>query len=198
LGGSFNPPHAGHIHISRLARARLGLDEVWWLVSPQNPLKPPDATTDLALRVEQAKTISAGDRFITVSAPEAVLGSRATVDLARWLRQRYRGGNFVWLMGADNLATFHLWAGWRRLAGLLPIAVIDRPGYRHGAMASNAAGTMAPWRWPQSAAAGLVSARPPAWIFLAGPLSPVSSTHLRDKSKTFAKLSAHSQTVFPH
>ena len=183
LGGSFNPAHAGHVHISRLARARLGLDEIWWLVSPQNPLKSPEATGSLAHRLRQAKSITADVRFIRVLAPEADLGSRFTVDFARWLRQRYAGGAFVWLMGADNLADFHLWQDWRRVAEYLPIAVIDRPGYRHAAMASRAARVLAPWRWPPSAAAGLVHARPPAWTFLCGPLSPVSSTAVRNSVK---------------
>lgn len=179
LGGSFNPAHEGHLHISQIAKTRLDLDEVWWLVSPQNPLKLPDATPDLSMRLDYARQVASSSRYVCVMAPEAYLGTAYTIDLTRWLRRRYAHGRFVWIMGADNLAAFHLWKGWRDIARLLPIAVIDRPGYRHAANASRAARALARWRWPENDAPGLVDARPPAWVFLRGPLSHVSSTAIR-------------------
>lgn len=182
LGGSFNPAHDGHVHISHLAKARLGLDEIWWLVSPQNPLKSPDATGTLSRRMLKAKEITSASRFIKIIAPEAALGTRYTLDFARWLRRRYGNGQFVWLMGADNLAGFHLWQGWRQIAELLPIAVIDRPGYRHKAAASKAARALEDWRWPEARASELVGAEPPAWSFLHGPLSAQSSTAIRARA----------------
>jgi len=180
LGGSFNPAHQGHVLISRQAHIRLGLDCIWWLVSPQNPLKSPTETDALERRLQDAKNLTKSSRFIEVMAPETDLGTRYTLDFALWLRQRYRGGHFVWLMGADNLADFHLWQDWRRIARTLPFAVIDRPGYRHSAMASKAARMLSASQWPECDAAGLVLARPPAWTFLHGPLSPLSSTAIRN------------------
>lgn len=183
LGGSFNPAHQGHVHISQLAKAKLGLDEIWWLVSPQNPLKSPTATSALTHRMRMAKEITSTHRFIKIMAPEADLGTRYTLDFAKWLRLRYGNGRFVWLMGADNLSGFHFWQGWQQIAQLLPIAVIDRPGYRHKAVASKAARALEDWRWPETRALGLADAAPPAWCFLHGPLSAQSSTAIRAQCK---------------
>ena len=137
LGGSFNPAHGGHRQISLFARKALGLDEVWWLVSPGNPLKPKAGMAPLAARAHSARQ-QARRAPIRVTAIERELGTRYTVDTLRRLRQRYPRRRFVWLMGADNLAQFVQWRNWRGIARLMPIAVIARPGYDHKAIASPA------------------------------------------------------------
>ena len=137
LGGSFNPAHRGHRRISVFALRRLGLDEVWWLVSPGNPLKPAKGMAPLAARVVAARE-QARLAPIRVTAIERELGTRFTVDTLRALLRRYPMRRFVWLMGSDNLAQFHRWKHWRRIAEAMPIAVIARPGYDAAAMASPA------------------------------------------------------------
>ena len=137
LGGSFNPAHRGHRRISVFALRRLGLDEVWWLVSPGNPLKPATGMAPLAARVAAARE-QARRAPIRVTAIERELGTRFTVDTLRALLRRYPKRRFVWLMGSDNLAQFHRWKHWRRIAEAMPIAVIARPGYDAAAMASPA------------------------------------------------------------
>ena len=127
LGGSFNPPHEGHALITRLALRRLALDRVWWLVTPGNPLKSLTGLPALKARVEAARRLDVGPRVV-VTDIEAQIGSRFTYDTLLWLRQRAPGVHFVWIMGADNLRQFHLWRDWRRIAELVPIAVVDRPG----------------------------------------------------------------------
>lgn len=137
LGGSFNPAHGGHRRISLFAGQALGLDEVWWLVSPGNPLKSEAGMAPLAVRYESA--IRQATRApIRVSVIERALGTRYTVDTLRALRRRYPSIEFVWLMGADNLAQFHRWRHWRDIARAMPIAVIARPGYDAAAVASPA------------------------------------------------------------
>lgn len=145
LGGSFNPAHGGHRRISLFARDALGLDEVWWLVSPGNPLKPKEGMAPLAARyasaVEQARRAP-----IRVTAIERELGTRYTVDTIAALQNRYPKREFVWLMGSDNLVTFHRWKAWRRIANALPIAVIARPGYEMATVASPAAAMLRRFR----------------------------------------------------
>lgn len=137
LGGSFNPAHGGHRRISLFAIEALGLDEVWWLVSPGNPLKPRAGMAPLPARVKSAIR-QARRAPIRVTAIERELGTRYTVDTLRALRRRYAQSEFVWLMGADNLAQFHQWKDWRDIARALPIAVVARPGYDGSAFASPA------------------------------------------------------------
>lgn len=137
LGGSFNPAHGGHRRISLFALRALGLDEVWWLVSPGNPLKPAAGMAPLAARVKSALHEARGAP-IRVTAIERELGTRYTVDTLRVLLRRYPSRRFVWLMGADNLAQFHQWKDWRGIARALPIAVVARPGYDGAAVASPA------------------------------------------------------------
>lgn len=137
LGGSFNPAHGGHRRISLFARDALGLDEVWWLVSPGNPLKAGKGMAPLIARVKSALG-QARRAPIKVSAIEQQLGTRYTADTLQALQRRYPKANFIWLMGADNLAQFHLWKDWRRIARTMPIAVIARPGYNSQAVASPA------------------------------------------------------------
>ena len=145
LGGSFNPAHGGHRRISLFALRALGLDEVWWLVSPGNPLKPKKGMAPLPARyasaVEQARRAP-----IRVTAIERELGTRYTVDTITALRRRYPKRDFVWLMGSDNLMTFHRWKAWRRIAWTLPIAVIARPGYEMATVASPAAAMLRRFR----------------------------------------------------
>ena len=137
LGGSFNPAHGGHRRISLFALRALGLDEVWWLVSPGNPLKPAAGMAPLAARMRSAMA-QARRAPIRVTAIERQLGTRYTIDTLAALRRRYPSREFVWLMGADNLAQFHRWKDWRGIARTMPIAVVARPGYDARALASPA------------------------------------------------------------
>lgn len=178
LGGSFNPPHEGHALVTRLALTRLGLDRVWWLVTPGNPLKSRAGLAALDQRVEAARGLIAGPR-VAVTDIEAQIGARYTHDTLAWLVRRAPGARFVWLMGADNLRQFQLWRHWREIADLMPIAVVDRPGSTLRAMSSRAAIALAPWRVPERDAALLADLAPPAVLFLHGPRSELSSTLLR-------------------
>lgn len=186
LGGSFNPPHAAHRAISRFARKRLALDRVWWLVSPGNPLKETRDLPPLAERVAAARSVAA-DRGIEVTGIEADLGTRFTCDTVRRLRARYPAVGFVLLIGADNLAQLHRWRRWRELAGMIPIAVIDRAGWSLTALASPAASALASARIPEGGAVTLSSREPPAWVFLHGVKSPISSTGLRNRARAGAE-----------
>ncbi|HWV97703.1 MAG TPA: nicotinate-nucleotide adenylyltransferase [Xanthobacteraceae bacterium] len=179
LGGSFNPPHAAHRTISQYALKRLQLDRIWWLVSPGNPLKNGYGTNNLAYRAAAARRI-ARDPRIDVTCLEAVIGTRYTVDTITYLRRRCAGTHFVWIMGADNLAQFHRWDNWQRIASDIPIAVIDRPPQSFRALASPAALTLARSRLPENRAAQLAVSEPPAWTFLTGMKLDLSSTKLRN------------------
>jgi nicotinate-nucleotide adenylyltransferase len=179
LGGSFNPPHVAHRAISLFAIKRLKLDRVWWLVTPGNPLKAQGALTDLDQRTEAARK-TANDPRIDVSCLESVIGTRYTVDTITYLRRRASGLRFVWIMGADNLAQFHRWQNWRRIASEVPIAVIDRPPQSFRALAAPAAQALARYRLPANQAGRLADQRPPAWIFLTGLKLNLSSTGLRN------------------
>jgi nicotinate-nucleotide adenylyltransferase len=137
LGGSFNPAHDGHRRISLFALEALGLDEVWWLVSPGNPLKDSDEMAPIGARARSAQAL-ARRAPIRVTAIERELGTRFTIDTLRKLKRRFPGRRFVWLMGADNLAQLHRWKDWRKIAREMPIAVVNRPGYDASAFASPA------------------------------------------------------------
>lgn len=177
FGGSFDPPHAGHRAVSLEALKRLRLDAVWWLVSPQNPLKP-HAPADLARRIAEARAL-AGDPRIKVSGVEAALGTTYTADTLRRLQARLPGVKLVWMMGADNLASFHRWRDWDRIAAAVPIAVFNRPGLAFRALAGPAARTFAHHRIRERDAALLADLAPPAWVFLSSPHVPLSSSALR-------------------
>jgi nicotinate-nucleotide adenylyltransferase len=179
LGGSFNPPHAAHRAISLFALKRLKLDRVWWLVTPGNPLKDHDGLRDLDARVAAAREM-AGDPRIDVSCLESVIRTRYTVDTISYLRRRASGLRFVWIMGADNLAQFHRWQNWRRIASEVPIAVIDRPPQSFRALAAPAAQALARYRLPENQAGRLADQRTPAWVFLTGMKLNLSSTGLRN------------------
>jgi nicotinate-nucleotide adenylyltransferase len=176
LGGSFNPAHAAHRQISLAALKRLRLDQVWWLVSPSNPLKA--KAPDLETRIAIAREVAHHPKIV-VTGFEAGRNSAYTVDTIRFLRRRYPAVNFVWLMGADNLVSFHRWRAWETLFRLVPIAVLDRPGYRLKARASRAAQHFALAALDETDAPGLPGMEPPAWAFLTLPLSSLSSTRLR-------------------
>jgi nicotinate-nucleotide adenylyltransferase len=178
FGGSFNPPHQGHRAASLLALRRLRLDCVWWLVSPGNPLKDKAELAPLAVRMGAAAKLAAHPR-IKVSGIEAAIGTTYSFETVAWLKQRCPGVHFVWIMGADNLAGLHRWRRWRDLVSLAPIAVIDRPGSTLKSMSSRAARRLAPYRLAESAAVRLATARPPAFVFLHGPRSALSSSALR-------------------
>ena len=179
LGGSFNPPHLAHQAISLFAIKRLRLDRVWWLVTPGNPLKEPGALRDLQKRAQAARQI-AGDPRIEISCLESVIGTRYTVDTISYLRRRACGLHLVWIMGADNLAQFHRWQSWRRIASEVPIAVIDRPPQSFRALAAPAAQALARYRLPENKAGQLADRSPPAWVFLTGMKLNLSSTGLRN------------------
>ena len=179
LGGSFNPPHAAHRAISLFAIKRLNLDRVWWLVTPGNPLKSHGALRDLDARAAAARKM-ANDPRIDVSCLEAVIGTRYTVDTITYLRRRTSGLRLVWIMGADNLAQFHRWQNWQRIAAEVPIAVIDRPPQSFQALAAPAAQALARYRVPENQAARLADRQPPAWVFLTGMKLNLSSTGLRN------------------
>lgn len=178
LGGSFNPAHDGHRHISLMALQRLQLQNVWWMVTPGNPLKDNDALPPLAERARHAERL-AGHPRITVTGLEAGISTRFTHDTLAILGQRFAATRFIWLMGADNLAQFHRWQGWREIAQLMPMAIIDRPRSSGAARSSVAAQALARFRVPERSAAGLALMKPPAWTFLHGPRSDLSSSALR-------------------
>lgn len=177
-GGSFNPAHAGHLHVGRIALRRLRLDRVWWLVTPGNPLKDRDVLAPLHERVARARHIAVDPR-IAVTAFEAGIGSRYTVDTLRWLVRRRPTCRFVWIMGADSLGTLHRWRRFEEILALVPVAVIDRPGHTLSAPRSRAAQAFAAARIPETDASTLPDQQPPAWTFLHGPRSSLSSTALR-------------------
>ena len=181
FGGSFDPPHAGHRAVSLEAIERLRLDAVWWLVSPQNPLKP-HAPADLTRRIEAARALADHPR-IKVTGIEAALGTTYTADTIRRLKARLPGVRLVWMMGADNLASFHRWRDWKRIASDVPIAVFNRPGLAFRALAAPAARAFGSNRIREREAARLAAMTPPAWVFLSAPHVPLSSTQLRERSK---------------
>lgn len=178
LGGSFNPAHAGHRHISLHAMARAGLNRVWWVVTPGNPLKSHSELAALDMRLRLADAV-ADHRRIDVTGFEVGLGSSFTAQTLAYLNTRFREVRFVWLMGADNLAQFHQWKNWRRIVATLPLIVIDRPGWRYRALASPAGTFIAPYRVAAEDVLGLATMMSPAWAYLDIPLSPVSSTAIR-------------------
>ncbi|MBN9597804.1 MAG: nicotinate-nucleotide adenylyltransferase [Afipia sp.] len=179
LGGSFNPPHEAHRAISLFALKRLKLDRIWWLVSPGNPLKNNGALHALRERMTAAEKV-ANDPRIDISCLETVIGTRYTADTISYLRRRCSGVRFVWIMGADNLAQFNRWERWQTIASMVPIAVVDRPPDSFRALSSIAAQTLMPYRIDERNAGTLASRRAPAWTFLTGLKSTLSSTRLRN------------------
>jgi nicotinate-nucleotide adenylyltransferase len=182
FGGTFDPPHAAHRAASLLAMKRLGLDRIWWLVTPGNPLKDTRKLPPLERRLAAARDAARNPR-IAVTGFETVINARYTVDTLTFLRARCPAVRFVWIMGSDGLKNFHRWRGWRRIASLVPIAVVDRGGADFGATAAPAAQALARYRVPERDASRLAGREPPAWVYLHGLKSPLSSTALRGKSE---------------
>ena len=184
-GGSFNPAHEGHAHVAETAKRRLRLDRVLWLVSPQNPLKARTETADLAERMAGARSLAKGPGMI-VSAVETQLGSAYTIDTIRALKARHPGVKFVWIMGADSLATFHRWRGWTQIMREVPVAIVSRPWISLKSRFSPAAQRFAHSRLPSTAALRLPDSKAPAWIFLFGRFNFQSSTALRLRQAALA------------
>lgn len=182
LGGSFNPAHEGHAHVAETAMTRLGLDRVIWLVSPQNPLKSSHETASLRTRMQSARRM-ARPRSMIVSDAETRMGAQFTIDTLRILKVRFPGVHFVWLMGADNLAGFHRWKGWVEIMHETPVAVISRPWAGLRSRFAPAARRFAKARFASTQGRRLPFAKPPAWIYLRGPLNFSSSTALRARQK---------------
>jgi nicotinate-nucleotide adenylyltransferase len=178
LGGSFNPAHRGHRAISLYAMEALGLDEVWWLVSPGNPLKEPEGMAPFESRYRSAVDMAKGTP-VRVTGFERRLGTRYTVDTLRMLRRRFPARNFIWLMGADNLAQFHRWREWREIARLVPIAVVTRPGYIADARSARGMGWLRRFVRPAGQAHSWTKWRTPALVLLKSPPDPTSATALR-------------------
>ncbi|MCL6679752.1 nicotinate-nucleotide adenylyltransferase [Sphingomonas sp. RG327] len=179
LGGSFNPAHEGHKQLSLAAIDALGLDEVWWLVSPGNPLK--EGASDMApfeARLSSAREMAAGTS-IKASDFELRSETRYTIDTLQALIRDCPGNRFIWLMGADTIAEFHRWKDWRGIAQLVPIAVLPRPGYDEAAQAARAMGWLSAFVRPESQAKCWTEWSPPAILFLRLPTNPTSATALR-------------------
>ena len=178
LGGSFNPAHGGHLHISLLAMKHLRLDEVWWVVSPQNPLKNSTGMAPFDKRLASAREVGRHPNII-VTDVEQRLGTRYTADTLESFKACFPRTHFVWLMGADNLVQISDWQRWTRIFNLVPIAIFDRAPYSFDALASKAAHAFSRFKQRHKNAAGLVEHRPPAWIFFHTRLHPGSATGIR-------------------
>lgn len=177
LGGSFDPAHAGHVHVTREALKRFGLDRVWWLVSPGNPLKR-EGPAPLARRMAAARAAMAHPR-VEVTDIEARIGTRYTAETLAGLRALYPGVRFVWLMGADNLAQFHRWERWEEIMETVPVGILARPGDRAAARMATAAERFWAWRVPEEASRLLPRLAPPAWCYVNVPMVDLSSSAIR-------------------
>jgi nicotinate-nucleotide adenylyltransferase len=180
LGGSFNPAHEGHVYISQVALKRLGLDGVWWLVSPQNPLKSTKSMASLEKRAESARKI-VKDSKIRITTLETKLGTRYTADTLKALHMRYPNIRFVWIMGADNLATFHRWKDWQVIFNMCRIAIYHRPTYALKALSSITAQRFRNKRLPARMAPVLKQKDNGNWIFLPIRGNTLSATEIRNR-----------------
>lgn len=178
FGGSFNPPHQGHVLVAEIALRRLGLDQLWWLVTPGNPLKNRRELAPLSERLASCETM-ASDPRIKVTAFEKTLGTSYTARTLDFIRARNPHVHFIWIMGADNLAGFHRWQRWQKIATTFPIAVIDRPGSTLAYLSSKMARTFDYARIDEEDAGILWQKRAPAWTFIHGPRSTLSSSAIR-------------------
>lgn len=180
IGGSFNPAHAGHLHMAKLAKRILRLDEVWFLVTPQNPLKPLDDMATVEVRMDSARTIAAQHRFIKVICPEASFRSTYTYNTLNLMKKFAPKMQFTWIMGADNLAQLFAWKKWQWIKCAMPIAVIDRPSYSYTAICAGRKLNAQRVSPPQMANRGKgQSPRKPIWCFIAGRRHHASATALR-------------------
>lgn len=187
LGGSFNPAHAGHVHISMEARKKLGLKKIWWMVSPQNPLKPERGMALFAERFAAARTITRAYRFIEVSDIETRLHTRYTIDSLRKIKRRFPRQRFVWLMGADNLATIHRWQEWEKIFQLVPILVLDRSPFSHSALRTKAALRFAKYRKTPRKLTACATDGLPAWAYTHMKRHAESSSRIRKNLENNAK-----------
>lgn len=178
FGGSFNPPHAGHMLVAEIALRRLKLDRIWILATPGNPLKSANGLAPLATRIAALQKMTRDPRIV-VTGLEAEIGTRYTYDTVVWLRRRAKNLRFVWVMGADNLAQFSRWQRWDDIAALAPIAAVDRPGSSLTALSAKAAQRFANVRLPEREAGRLAAMIPPAYVFLHDRRMDLSSTKLR-------------------
>lgn len=181
-GGSFNPAHEGHRHVALTALRRLQLDRIWCLVTPGNPLKDIRDLPKLETRITRTAAMMDHPR-IDVTGVEAKAGTSYTAMTLKWLQQRTRGVDLVWIMGADNLIQFHHWQQWRSIMASMPVAIVDRPGYSRSPLKATAAKAFAHARIQDNRARALVGAPCPVWTFLYGPRSHLSSTALRRHSQ---------------
>ncbi|MET3663011.1 nicotinate-nucleotide adenylyltransferase [Aquamicrobium ahrensii] len=179
FGGSFNPPHAGHVLVADIALRRLALDQLWWMVTPGNPLKSTRELAPLSQRIERSQAITPNPR-IKVTAFEAAWHVRYTADTLALVRARNPGVDFVWIMGADSLRDFHRWERWREIMLTFPVAVIDRPGATLAFLSSTVAKTFDYARVDEADAPRLARMKAPAWTFIHGPRSTLSSTAIRN------------------
>ena len=177
FGGSFDPPHSGHLHVASTAMKRLQLDAVWWFPTPGNPLK--EAPSDYEERFAAVQVLTKRNRDFRVSNIEKQAGLRYTYDLVRLMRQHCPHADLVWIMGGDSLMTFHYWKDWEKLAESIPIAVIARPGFELASRFSLFAKKMRLHRLANNAASILPQQKAPAWVYVPAPLDPISSTALR-------------------
>ena len=178
FGGSFNPAHQGHRAVSLQAMKQLSLDQVWWLVSPQNPLKEKSGMAAFEQRLASARSVAAGHPRLVVTDLEQRLGTRYSIDTVQWLTRRWRA-RFVWLIGADIMVQLPQWRDWRRLVEMVPIAVVDREPYSYQALAGQVARRYAASRRPERDARGLAGDHPPAWVYLRLRRQKASSTAIR-------------------
>lgn len=179
LGGSFNPAHDGHVHISLQARKKLGCDHIWWIISPQNPLKSAKSIADYPTRLKIAKKITAGHNFIEICEAEFENQLRYTRETIKFLQRAYPQHQFIWLMGGDNLIQFHRWKEWNSIMHHIPIAVIDRAPYSHPAMRGKMALRYRNFRLPANQLRKLARAPLPCWGQLFIPRHSQSATNLR-------------------
>jgi nicotinate-nucleotide adenylyltransferase len=198
LGGSFNPAHEGHLEIALIALKRLSLDEIWFLVSPGNPLKPSAGMDGLAARAGSVSRVVGPHPRLRVVTIEAALGTRYTADTLAALGRRFRRTRFVWLMGADNLIQIPAWARWTAIFRSVPVAVFARPGYSVKALAGKAARRFAAARRREAASRGLPAARAPSWVFFHSRLNPASASAIREaRARSLAALAAQAVTEQP-
>ena len=181
FGGSFNPPHFGHLNLCDLAFKKLKLDQIWWMVTPGNPLKDMKGQPSLTDRLQLCHEMVRDPR-IQITAFEAQHRVRYTADTLKIVKKLRPRQKFVWLMGADNLANFHKWQNWREIAAMMPIAVIDRPGATLSYLSAPASITLSRYRIDEEDSSLLSGMKPPAWTFIRGPRSALSSTSLRERA----------------
>ncbi len=180
LGGSFNPAHDGHLEISLAALDKIDLDEIWWLVSPGNPLKNDEDKITYNQRFQSALDIVNDDRIL-VSDFEEKFNTRYTIDTLHCIKNEYPKFSFLWLMGADNLEQFNKWKDWEKIAYTVPIAIFNRPSYSNANIKSVAAKALEKYRIDQADIRKLYKLEPPAWSFYEATNNPKSSTEIRNK-----------------